>query len=67
MLVFFSLRMNINRKNIEDFYQNNWAGILPPKSIEILIELTCKAYKLNQGIDLSSSANKPKPHDLGQV
>lgn len=56
----------VNRKNIEDYYQREWSN-LSPKSLEILIELTCKAYKLNLGTDLSSSANKPKPHNLGQV
>ncbi len=57
----------INRKNIEDYFNNDWTGVLSSKSLEILTELTCKAYKLNLGTESPFNTEKPKPHDLGKI
>lgn len=37
----------INRKQIDSYYENEWADVVSKKTLDLLIELTCKAYRLN--------------------
>jgi hypothetical protein len=57
---------SVNRKLIEEYYQQDWAGVISSQGIETLIEATCKAFKLNLGADISAQRGKIQPHNLGQ-
>lgn len=45
---------NITRKKIEEYFSNEWQNVVSSKSLNLLIELTCKAYKLNQPKNINS-------------
>lgn len=59
----------INRKLIEDYYENEWKEFVSPQVIKILSELTCQAYKLNQPHIPSfiKEQEPPKPQNLGHI
>ena len=40
--------ITINRKVVEEYYENEWGSAVSAKTLNVLIELTCKAYHLNQ-------------------
>ena len=40
--------ITINRKVVEEYYEGEWASLVNAKTLSVLIELTCKAYHLNQ-------------------
>lgn len=40
--------LTINRKVVEEYYEDEWASLVNAKTLSALIELTCKAYHLNQ-------------------
>lgn len=57
------------RQDVENFYEVEWSQIVSPKTKELLIELTCKEYKLGQPKIPSfiKQENHQKPHDLGKI
>ena len=59
----------INRKAIEEYYENEWASLVNAKTLNALIELTCKAYHLNQTQSLSYLKEKQAAslQNLGQI
>ena len=59
----------VNRKLIEDYYQNEWREFVSPETIKLLSELTCQAYKLNQPPIPSfiKEQELPKPQNLGHI
>lgn len=59
----------INRKDIEDYYEQEWSKIVLPKTLELLIELTCRSYQLHQPPTPNFVKQKelPKPSDLGKI
>lgn len=59
----------VNRKSIEEFYEKEWSSLISSKTIKALIELTCKAYQLNQPLKSVQIQNNDhsKPFDLGRV
>ena len=59
----------INRKQIEDYYEKEWDGLVSSKTQTLLIELTCQAYKLNQPQipGFVKEKEPPKPQDLGKI
>ncbi len=59
----------INRKQIENYYESEWNELTSSKTINLLIELTCKAYHLNQPAipGFVKEKEPPKPQNLGQV
>ena len=61
--------VNINRKQIENYYELEWSELASPKTVNLLIELTCKAYHLNQPTVSGFGKEKepPKPQNLGQI
>jgi hypothetical protein len=40
--------ITINRKVVEEYYESEWDSAVSAKTLNVLIELTCKAYHLNQ-------------------
>ena len=60
---------NINRKLIEDYYESEWKEIASAGTRNLLIELTCQAYKLNKPeVPRFIKDKEPlKPQDLGQI
>ncbi len=59
--------MSVNRKSIEEYFNEDWLGVLSPKSLEVLVEQTCKAFKLNIGMDVPTQKEKISPQNLGKV
>ena len=61
--------MSITKKQIEIFYEEEWADVLSIKSINLLVELTWKTYQLNQSTMPGYVKEKgiTKPLDLGQI
>ena len=59
----------INRKEIEKYYENEWAPLVNARTLNALIELTCKAYHLNQTQSLSYLKEKQSVNlqNLGQI
>lgn len=59
----------VSRKQIEDYYKAEWEEIVSPKTLNLLIELTCRSYQLNQPpMPLFTKEKEwPKPQDLGQI
>ena len=59
----------MNRKQIENYYESEWNDFVLPKTINLLVELTCKAYHLNQPPIPGFVKEKelPKPQNLGQI
>ncbi len=62
--------MIINRKTVEDYYEDQWGSLINVKTLNLLVELTCKAYHLNQSQAMSHNI-KQKPvldlQNLGQI
>ena len=59
----------VNRKEIENYYDQEWSDLVSNKTVSLLVELTCQAYKLNQTQALGFIKEKeaPKPQNLGQI
>ncbi|MBI3590280.1 MAG: hypothetical protein HY094_02740 [Candidatus Melainabacteria bacterium] len=60
----------INRKQIENYYEEEWSQIASEKTIDLLVELTCQScYQLNQTHKLAFIRQKeiPKLQNLGQI
>jgi len=59
----------VTRKQIEEYYHSEWNDMVASKTLNLLIELTCKTYQLNQPPipDFIKDQDKPKPHNLGQI
>ena len=57
------------RNDIENFYETQWSKIVSPKTKELLIELTCKEYKLSQPKipGLVKQEDYQRPHNLGKI
>lgn len=61
--------ISVNRKLIEDYYESEWRESAPDKVLNLLIELTCQSYKLNQPQVPNFLINQepPRPQDLGKI
>lgn len=59
--------VTVSRKQIENYYSEEWSHIVSMKTIDLLIELTCQAYHLNQPQASAFVKETPKPQNLGQV
>lgn len=59
----------INRKLIEDYFDKEWGELFSHKALNLLIELTCQAYHLNQPIMPGNMKPKelPKIQKLGEL
>lgn len=59
----------VNRKLVEDYYKKEWSQTVSSKTVSLLIELTCQAYKLNEPQIPSFIKQKevPRPQNLGQI
>jgi len=59
----------INRKDIEDYYEKEWSNIVSPKTLELLIELTCRSYQLHSPPTPSfiKQDKQQKSSDLGKI
>jgi len=59
----------VDRKTIENYFEKEWASLVSPDTTNTLIEITCKAYKLNKP-EIPGFVKKtepPKPQDLGKI
>ena len=61
--------ITINRKIVEEYYGNEWGSVVSAKTLNLIIELTCKAYHLNQSQALEYTKEKQlsKLQNLGQI
>lgn len=62
--------MSYSRKEIEDYYKNEWVSKVSSDTLNLLIELTCKEFNLNkQGFtpNKEKDSSRPKPLDLGEI
>ncbi len=61
--------ISINRKVIEEYYEDEWASLVNAKTLNALIELTCKAFHLNQSQTFNYLKEKQltKLQNLGQI
>ena len=61
--------LTVNRKLIEDYYEQEWSGILLKNTLELLIELTCHSYHLSQPTvpDFAGSKEPQKPKRIGEL
>ncbi|OGI08614.1 MAG: hypothetical protein A3I68_01140 [Candidatus Melainabacteria bacterium RIFCSPLOWO2_02_FULL_35_15] len=61
--------ITINRKTVEEYYEDEWASFVNAKTLNLLIELTCKAYHLNQSPSLEYVKGKhfSRLQNLGQI
>ena len=61
--------ITINRKVVEEYYENEWGSIVSAKTLNFLIELTCKAYHLNQSQahEYIKEKHFSKLQNLGQI
>lgn len=60
--------VTISRKEIENFYEQEWAKVISLKAINVLVEVTCQSYHLNQPEVFGYIKEEiPKPQDLGQI
>ncbi len=61
--------ITVNRKTVEEYYENEWGSAVSAKTLNLLIELTCKAYHLNQSQALEYVKEKhfSKLQNLGQI
>ena len=59
----------INRQVIEKYYEDEWGIEVSAKTLNLLVELTCKAYHLNQPQSLSfiKSNESSLAQNLGQI
>ena len=59
----------INRKTIEQYYEDEWSSLISSKTLNLLVELTCKAYHLNQPQPVTYMKQRPlEPlQNLGQI
>lgn len=59
----------MDRKTIENYFVENWSQLVSRESMDVLIELTCRAYKLNQPElpGFIKGEEPPKPQDLGKI
>ena len=57
------------RKDIEEYYRKNWTALAGEKTLEILTELTCKSYQLNQPKvpNFVKGNITLRPHNLGKI
>ena len=61
--------ITINRKVVEEYYENEWGSVVSAKTLNLLIELTCKAYHLNQpqGLEYMKEKHFSRLQNLGQI
>lgn len=61
--------VNMTRREIEEYYLQNWNRVISPSTLDVLIELTCVSYKLsNPPIPKFVQEKEPvKPQDLGKI
>ena len=59
--------ITINRKVVEEYYENEWGSMVSAKTLNLLIELTCRAYHLNQTQSLNYLKEKQSVQNLGQI
>ena len=60
---------NINKKQIEEYYNKEWSELISPKAIDFIIELTCKEFKLNKpfNVNFINIKNIPELQNLGVI
>lgn len=61
--------ITINRKLIEEYFDTEWGEIFSLKALNLLIELTCQEYHLNQPIipEFAKSQEIQKAQKLGEI
>ena len=61
--------VGINKKLVEEYYKNEWNSVVDKKTIGLLIELTCKAYHLDQPQNFAYIKEKEisRGQNLGQI
>ena len=61
--------ITINRKVVEEYYEDEWASLVNAKTLNLFIDLSCKAYHLNQPQVPSRIKEKqlPELQNLGQI
>lgn len=61
--------ITINRKVVEEYYENEWGSVVSAKTLNLLIELTCRAYHLNQSqaLDYVKGKHFSRLQNLGQI
>ena len=61
--------ITVNRKVVEEYYEDEWASFVNAKTLNLLIELTCKAYHLNQSqsLDYVKEKHFSRLQNLGQI
>jgi hypothetical protein len=59
----------INRKQIDNYYEKEWADVVSKKTLDLLVELTCKAYHLNLPLAPGYISEKEliERQDLGKI
>lgn len=60
----------ITRKQIENYYEKEWSGVLSAKTVNLLIELTCQSCNRSNHSQVQAFVkNKelPKAQALGQI
>ena len=59
----------VTRKQIENYYEQEWSEFVSTKSVDLLVDLTCQSYQLNQPQTpgFIKQREAPKPQDLGQI
>ena len=59
----------ITRKQVENYYEQEWTQIVSTSTVDLLIELTCQAYQLNHPPVQVFLGNKElqRPQKLGQI
>ena len=59
----------MTRKQIEDYYNVEWKENVSSETLSLLVELTCKEYKLHKPEvpDLNKNITPQRPHNLGQI
>ena len=61
--------LSLNRKLIEDYFNDQWKEMFSQDAFNILIDLTCQAFSLNNPkVPDFIRINEPlRPHKLGQI
>ena len=59
--------ITINRKVVEEYYEDEWASLVNAKTLNLLIELTCRAFHLNQPLGYLKEKQLTELQNLGQI
>lgn len=59
----------VNRKQVDEYYEKEWAEFVSKKTLDLLTELACKAYHLNLPVVPSYISEKEliERQDLGKI